>query len=81
MDAKPWERRAVEMRNLAKDLRDPYTKLELRALAELYQKRAERSEAAEGTKLALLWAVDLSRARCGRRIEPQWRLGEGRDYS
>ena len=76
MTEKSWRRRAANMRLWATEVRDPYTRIEMMALAEAYELTAAQPSN-EMTGKAVM-ASKLSRARCGRRIEPEWRFGAGR---
>ena len=79
MTEKSWGRRAADMRLWATEVSDPYTRIEMIALADIYQRRAERWRAAPPHAIKVKSVSKLIRARCGRRIEPDWRMG--RSYS
>jgi hypothetical protein len=83
MTDKSWRRRAADMRLWATEVEDPYTRIEMIALAEAYEQRAERSagQSHSDIRISPVKAAKLSRARCGRPIEPDWWLGGDRGFS
>jgi hypothetical protein len=83
MAEESWRRRAADMRLWATEVRDPYTRIEMMALADSYQRRAELAvvNPAGEIRISAVNASKLSRARCGRRIEPDWQLGGDRGFS
>ena len=83
MTEKAWGRRAADMRLWATEVSDPYTRIEMIALADIYERRADRPGIASADEIRArpIMVSKLSRARCGRRIDPDWRLSGGRGYS
>ena len=76
MSEKSWRRRAADIRSWATEVRNPYTRIEMMALAEIYERRAEQStvDPSDDIRVRATAPSKLSRARCGRRIEPDWRI-------